>query len=343
MLHNSSMQITQPILPRVQKNLWQLGVLPIMMLGALSSLIGVYWDIAWHIDIGRDSFFTMPHNFIYAGMLIVLLTTAWGLLADSRATSFHWQLGRRYIHPGMLVATISAALILFFAPADELWHRFFGLDVTLWGPMHLVGLTGFTFFTLSGVLVAWLEREIAPLEQRHFFERIALFFAAALLGNLMLFLAEYEFNIAQFPIDFHPLLLAGISVFPLVLIAKIYPRAWAATKVALIFTGIRLLMHLWLSITEGMNLAGVSKPVFPVLLLTAVVIDVLVKRVPVWLLGSSAALVTLLVGFVVNSNFSQMTWTLPVLLRGGLAGIVLAAVVALFATRVAKILEPKVV
>jgi hypothetical protein len=91
------MQFVQPILPRVQKNLWQMGVLPVMMLGALSSLIGVYWDIAWHIDVGRDSFFTMPHNFIYAGMLIVLLTTAWGLLADSRATSFHWRLGGRYL------------------------------------------------------------------------------------------------------------------------------------------------------------------------------------------------------------------------------------------------------
>jgi hypothetical protein len=333
------MQLTQPT--RVSKNLLQMGVLPVMMLGALSSLIGVYWDIAWHIDIGRDTFFSMPHNFIYSGMLIVLLTTAWGLFSDSRATSFHWRFGRRYIHPGMLVATISAALILFFAPADELWHRFFGLDVTLWGPMHLVGLTGFTFFTFSGALIAWLEREIAPLEQKQLFERITLFFMAALLGNLMLFLAEYEFNIAQFPIDFHPLLLAAISVFPLVLIAKIYPRAWGATKVALIFTAIRLSMHLWLSTTQGMNLAGLSKPVFPILILTAVVIDLLVKKAPTWLLGSSAAVVTLLIGFVVNSSFPQMTWTLPVLLRGGLTGIVLAALVAVLATRVAKILEPK--
>jgi hypothetical protein len=331
------MQLTFAV---VQKNLWQKGVLPVMALGALSSLLGVYWDIAWHIDIGRDTFFTMPHNFIYSGMLLVLLTTAWGLFTDTRVTPFHWRIAGRNFHPGMLVAMVSAALILFFAPADELWHRYFGVDATLWGPMHLVGLTGFTFFTLSGITIAWLERELAPPDQKGLFERLTLFFAAALLGNLMLFLAEYEFNIAQFPIDFHPLLLAGLSVFPLVLIAKIYPRAYAATKVVLIFTALRLVMHLWLSTTSGMELAGDSKPVFPLLILTALLIDLTHKRLPTWLLGVCAALVTLALGFVVNRVFPQMLWTLPVLLRGGLAGVLLAVLAALLAARVGRILEP---
>jgi hypothetical protein len=330
------MQLT---LPLVQKNLWQTGVLPIMALGALSSLLGVYWDIAWHIDIGRDTFFTMPHNFIYSGMLLVLLTTAWGLFSDTRATVFHWRIAGRNVHPGMLIAVVSAALILFFAPADELWHQFFGVDATLWGPMHLVGLTGFTFFTLSGMTIAWLERELAAPAQKPLFERVTLFFAAALLGNLMLFLAEYEFNIPQFPIDFHPLLLAVLSVFPLVLIAKIYPRAYAATKVVLIFTAIRLAMHLWLSTTSGMELAGDSKPVFPVLLLTALAIDLTHKRLPVWALGVGAGVLTLLVGAVVNQLFPQMLWTVPVLLRGGLVGVLLAIPMALLAARVARILE----
>jgi hypothetical protein len=338
MRYNVPMQLSIGL---VQKNLWQKGVLPIMALGALSSLLGVYWDIAWHIDIGRDTFFTMPHNFIYSGMLLVLITTAWGLFSDTRATPFSWRIAGRNFHPGMLIAMVSAALILFFAPADELWHQYFGVDATLWGPMHLVGLTGFTFFTLSGMTMAWLEREIAPLEQKVLFERLTLFFAAALLGNLMLFLAEYEFNIAQFPIDFHPLLLAALGVFPLVLVAKIYPRAWAATKVVLMFTALRLVMHLWLSTTSGMELAGDSKPVFPILLLTALFIDVSVKHLPTWLLGVCAGIVTLVVGFVVNQLFPQMLWTMPVLLRGGVAGVLLAGLAALLAARVGRILEPR--
>jgi hypothetical protein len=330
------MQMTVSV---IQKNLWQKGVLPIMALGALSSLLGVYWDIAWHIDIGRDTFFTMPHNFIYSGMLLVLLTTAWGLFSDNRATPFAWRIAGRDFHPGMLVAMISAALILFFAPADELWHRFFGVDATLWGPMHLVGLTGFTFFALSGMTIAWLERQLSPVEQKPLFEHLTLFFAAILLGNLMLFLAEYEFNIPQFPVDFHPLLLAALSVFPLILVGKIHPRGFAATKVVLLFTAMRLAMHLWLMTTSGMELAGDSKPVFPMLLLTALLIDLTIKRMPTWLLGACAGLVTLVVGYVVNQVFPQMLWTPPVLLRGGLVGVFLAALVALLAMRVGRILE----
>jgi hypothetical protein len=330
------MQLTALV---VQKNLWQKGVLPVMALGSLSSLLGVYWDIAWHIDIGRDTFFTMPHNFIYSGMLLVLLTTAWGLFSDTRASPFSWRIAGRNFHLGMLVAVVSAALILFFAPADELWHRFFGVDATLWGPMHLVGLTGFTVFALSGITISWLERQLAPTDQKILFERLTLFFAATLLGNLMLFLAEYEFNIAQFPIDFHPLLLSGLTVFPLVLISKIYPRGFAATKVVLLFTAIRLAMHLWLVATSGMELAGDSKPVFPVLLLTALLIDVAGKRLSTWLLGVCAALTTLVVGYVVNQVFPQMLWTLPVLLRGGLMGLILAVLLAPLAARVGRILE----
>ena len=60
------------------KDLWQIGVLPVLALGSLAGLLGVYWDIAWHIDIGRDSFFTLPHNFIYAFMTIVLGVSLYG-------------------------------------------------------------------------------------------------------------------------------------------------------------------------------------------------------------------------------------------------------------------------
>jgi hypothetical protein len=53
------MQMTQSVPTRAEKDLWSMGVLPVMALGALSSLIGVYWDIAWHVDIGRDTFFNV--------------------------------------------------------------------------------------------------------------------------------------------------------------------------------------------------------------------------------------------------------------------------------------------
>ena len=35
--------------------------------GTLISLIGLTWDIQWHSDVGPDTFFTLPHLFLYAG------------------------------------------------------------------------------------------------------------------------------------------------------------------------------------------------------------------------------------------------------------------------------------
>jgi hypothetical protein len=43
---------------------------------------------------------------------------------------------------GYLLAAWGIALTVLAAPIDDLWHRTFGLDVTLWSPPHLLGLLG---------------------------------------------------------------------------------------------------------------------------------------------------------------------------------------------------------
>ena len=45
------------------------------------------------------------------------------------------------------------------APIDDLWHRLFGIDVTLWSPPHLLGLLGVAINTLACALIA---REAYP-------------------------------------------------------------------------------------------------------------------------------------------------------------------------------------
>ena len=43
---------------------------------------------------------------------------------------------------GYHLAAYSITLTVLAAPLDDLWHRTFGLDVTLWSPPHLLGLVG---------------------------------------------------------------------------------------------------------------------------------------------------------------------------------------------------------
>ena len=46
------------------------------------------------------------------------------------------------------------AIVILAAPIDDLWHRLFGLDVTLWSPPHLLGLAGSQVSNLGGLLIA---------------------------------------------------------------------------------------------------------------------------------------------------------------------------------------------
>ena len=41
-------------------------------------------------------------------------------------------------------------------PLDDIWHRIFGQDVTLWGPTHLM-LIGGASMTLVGMAVLLVE------------------------------------------------------------------------------------------------------------------------------------------------------------------------------------------
>ena len=52
----------------------------IIILGAVSIIIGVLWDISWHRTIGRDSFWTPAHMAIYLGGLIGGFVGGWLIL-----------------------------------------------------------------------------------------------------------------------------------------------------------------------------------------------------------------------------------------------------------------------
>jgi hypothetical protein len=314
-------------------DLWSLGVLPILAVGSVAGLLGVYWDIAWHIDKGRDSFFSPPHTFIYAFMLIVLTMSLYGLVRDKRETPFHLRVGRVRLHPGMLIVAVGAMLVLFFAPADDLWHRVFGPDATLWGPMHLIGLLGFTMATFGGLLSSWLERSLATtMSRQRLFCISTLFFATILLGWTMLYLAEYEYGIQVFPMFWHSFLLVGLPTFTLVLVAKLSPLPWAATLTAVAFTLLRFLFAGFLSVTAQFDLAGDSKPAIPFLILVGLVVDVLLqRRIPLWLIGLAAGLVSLASNYLQH----QVNWYSDSLMLGVPLGIVLSITLAYLASAVA--------
>src|SRR5207245_426407 len=71
----------------------------------------------------------------------------------------------------------SIMLTVIAAPIDDLWHRLFGLDVTLWSPPHLLGLAGGVLNAAAGWVIA---REAFPRDSRA--RQVALVLAGALVA-----------------------------------------------------------------------------------------------------------------------------------------------------------------
>ena len=149
------------------------GKLPafVMLAGTLISLSGLAWDIGWHTDVGPDSFFTLPHLFVYSGGAIAGLTS---LVMVLRATSAQ----RHGVDPdpavggrafkvlgvfaapiGYLIGGIAAASFLLYGLWDEWWHGLYGFDVTIASPPHQGWLNSICMTIMGTVIVFAAARE----------------------------------------------------------------------------------------------------------------------------------------------------------------------------------------
>jgi hypothetical protein len=143
----------------------------VMLAGTLISLSGLTWDIDWHLDVGPDSFFTLPHLFIYSGGAIAGLTS---LAMVLRATAAQRNggdpdptvggrafkvLGAFAAPIGYLVAGIAAASFLLYGLYDEWWHGLYGFDVTVASPPHQGWLTSICVTMIGTAIVFAAARE----------------------------------------------------------------------------------------------------------------------------------------------------------------------------------------
>jgi hypothetical protein len=122
---------------------------------------GLGWDIRWHLMVGRDSFWIPPHVMTYFSVAVTAIVALGVLALETRAArggdgaptgtvKLAGLVGSRGFH----LAWWGIALTIVAAPIDDLWHRLFGIDVTLWSPPHLLGLAGAQVNTLGCVAIA---------------------------------------------------------------------------------------------------------------------------------------------------------------------------------------------
>ena len=244
------------------------------MAGVLSGLlfllvlvIGFYWDVAWHIDNGRDiQLFTPSHVMILVGLGGIIytayLTMLFATLEDLH-TGFRFAMVR-VPWSSLLLLSLGVGGVVAF-PLDNLWHQAYGLDVTLWSPTHLQLLGGGTLATIALFLMC---AEALPSARPTMLGR----FIMALTGGTVLvalstFMGEFEFGVPQFQALYLPVLIVIAGSMALVL-GRLALGRWGAVKVVVAY----LVLRTFLALAIG-GVLGHTVPRFPLYLPSALLVE----------------------------------------------------------------------
>jgi hypothetical protein len=254
------------------------AALPLTLLNAslLTAVLGMYWDISLHIDNGRDPgpLANPAHYLILLGLYGVLLSGVLSAaLARERPSRTAISVGAGWWAPiGGAVIALCGAFALSGFPLDDMWHRLFGQDVTLWGPTHLMLIGGASMATLGAM--ALQSEAIGALgrdpERDHPRPLVLLrrgLLAGSFLVALSTFQGEFDFSVPQFREVLHPVLImlaAGIGLVT----ARVYLGRGGALLAVLGFLLIRGLIAVMVG-----EVWGQTTPHFPLYLVEAVLVE----------------------------------------------------------------------
>jgi hypothetical protein len=239
----------------------------------LVAVFGMYWDISLHIDQGRDPgpLANPAHYFILAGLFGVLTAGVLGIALPKRATRTSYEIAPGWFAPvGALMIAICGASSLAAFPLDDIWHRIFGQDVTLWGPTHLMLIGGASL----SVLGAWAlhaegdeERRAAGRPLTNWTRLREIVLAGSFMVALSTFQAEFDFGVPQFALELQPALImlaAGIGLVT----ARVRFGPGGAVAALAVYIAIRGLLTLLVG-----PLFGEITPHFPPYVVEALVVE----------------------------------------------------------------------
>ncbi|MGQ0616390.1 MAG: hypothetical protein ACT4PW_05285 [Acidimicrobiia bacterium] len=257
-------------------------VIPVMFSAPslLVAMWGLYWDVSWHIDLGRDQgpFANTSHWFIIAGLAGLAFSGVLAMILGDDRSPTSVRLTRNWAVPvGSVLVTACAVVALGAFPVDDIWHRLFGIDVTAWSPPHLVMIVGASLTTIGLWALVVEARRVAPgrlpVLGRLFSFLANVGFAGGLLVGLSTVQIEWDFGVGQFRQVFHPVLVMFAAGVALVAARIRLGRGGAIAAV-----GFYLVLRT--GITVGVHGVGRSVPYFPLYAFEALLVELVALKVP---------------------------------------------------------------
>ena len=319
----------------------------------LVAVIGMYWDISLHIDNGRDPgpLANPAHYLILFGLFGIFIA---GLLSmalpvnGEKPSSTSVRLTNDWYAPlGAVLMTACAGFALAGFPLDDVWHRLFGQDVTLWGPTHLMLIGGASLATLAAAILIAEGARAATASGREPDKSFPIVRRAMLAGAFLVGLstiqAEFDFSVPQFRLLYHPVLLMLAASISLVA-----ARIWIGRGGALMtLFGFLVIRGLLTALVGGVF--GQTTPHFPLYAVEAIAVEIvallLTVRKPI-LFGavSGAAIGTF--GLAAEWGWSHvwmtMSWPSSLLPEGVIFGFLAAVSGGVIGAAIGRALAPPV-
>ena len=255
------------------------AALPLAVAGGalVMAAFGFYWDVATHIDDGRDPgpFANPSHYLIIFGLLGIATAGYLGTLLGAPAALKTGVRIRAGWHAplGSILLIVCGGIAVMGFPLDDVWHRLFGQDVTLWGPTHIQMVGGASLSTLAAWILLSEGRRAAEGGVRPLWRWLEIPIAGAFLIGLSALQAEFDYSVPQFRMLFHPVLLALSAALALVP-ARIRLGRGGALGAVVFFLGLRGVLSLIIGPGFGHTTLH-----FPLYLAEALLVELVALRV----------------------------------------------------------------
>lgn len=249
----------------------------------ICALFGFIWDVSWHIGNGRDPgpLANPAHYFIIIGLFGVFLGGVVSMVIPfEKPGPAAVRITRNWYAPvgAVLMAACGLYAMIGF-PLDDIWHRIFGQDVTLWGPTHLMMIGG-ACFSLFAVLM--LEREgeaVQAIEAAHgaFITFLRYLSFGGMFIGLSVYQIEYDFGVEQFRLALQPMMISFAAALAAVA-ARITMGRGAAIIAALFAIALRGVVALLVGPVLGAPINWFPLYLGPALVVEVIALTPLFKR-----------------------------------------------------------------